>query len=1312
MGSNPVTGVAFKIEKMKRVSLLIVFLLSFSFLFAQYPQKQTIGSDSSVVQPKGALQGRLINWGYSDTAHANLEPIHKYPGAQIRVGDNTWHRSADTTRWILDGSTGSAISNGLDSTGGITLVDSTVTIKANIQWTYNGVVYRRLTDTSFIIHSADSGYYRRDLIYADTSGKLYKLVGVEDTAYAIPKALPPYSVTVTIVDVYGSQIGVPTATIIGTIPNLQQVTDQGNSTTNPIFINSNSTQTAVRLTASANRNNYIYEKNSNNGHWASTGFVFKNDVTDNPANEWTGHWFKLSIGSTNNDLKKDGSLFSTNDTGGMEFSSDSGRVIFSKGSVAYSAGNKYRLHPYSEMGAFETNGKLTLKKVDSSNANISNIAYFDGDTLKRGHIVPTLISIDSSFATPTNDSVPSTKAVKLALAGVSDSLLKKMDTAYFSSSPTTDTIIGVKGGTRFVIGLVDTKQGVIYGCNVYYISGLTYGVTAGAYKIGSKRYTTAGGQITLPAADSTYDTKDIIALDSTGPIVVAGTPSANPASPQLTSDQLYLTDVTVKSRATTPSGVSNTIPYDENTEWTFASTGFTADPNNIVAPFHLTKDIYVSAGTSGNYFSLTSPTLQSSTDYTNITLHVRINSILNSKSNLSVQFFNGTANVSNSITLDATNGFSKSITGTYQTITIPFSNVNFNTSSFDRLRFTYTGTSFVTFYVDYVTLQTGVPSGGSFTQVQSNWNQADSSQPDYIKNKPNFAKQIGDSITANRDTIYWKFPLQKTGPKGDTIVLRTDTLPKLTYNAGVDTSAFSGRDLPTADWVKARIPARFNPIAGTNITLSGSYPNITFNSSGGGGTIDTTSLSNRINKKQQNLGWVNVMDYGADSTGTYGNYAAFTSAENALGSHGTLFIPKGSYRFDTTFIVSSNIIVRGEGMGKNFGNYSVTKIFANTNIDLWKITAAGVQITDVGFEYTNATAATSARGLYVYNTDTDTALHQPDKSEKLILRNVSVRAFYKNIYIEKCANWLFDNVENINAVSVGLHVENTTNQDAGDWSISNGLFFQPMSTPGGIALEQTGSGGGKIVNVKFNGAWNYCIWDSLNNSVLLLVSNCSFENFFKEAIHATSGQMFKITGCEFAPYRTISGTSLVYFNNMLNSIIANNLFIGASGTSNLAVELNNCTGVTVSNNNYSGFTSTAPYTISGGAKNAIIEFNGTHFNSNIQGVNSQLDPNPASQAIAYGSPIIFDASLGASGYVTLTGNTSLSFANFAEGMYLTLVVIQDATGGRTLTLPAGTKVINYGGGSVTLTADVNAQDILCFVKINSIIYCTIGKAYN
>lgn len=42
--------------------------------------------------------------------------------------------------------------------------------------------------------------------------------------------------------------------------------------------------------------------------------------------------------------------------------------------------------------------------------------------------------------------------------------------------------------------------------------------------------------------------------------------------------------------------------------------------------------------------------------------------------------------------------------------------------------------------------------------------------------------------------------------------------------------------------IRGEIPEQFNPIAGTNISLSGSYPNITFNASGSGGVTELVDL--------------------------------------------------------------------------------------------------------------------------------------------------------------------------------------------------------------------------------------------------------------------------------------------------------------------------------------------------------------------------------------------------------------------------------------------------------------------------------------
>lgn len=76
-------------------------------------------------------------------------------------------------------------------------------------------------------------------------------------------------------------------------------------------------------------------------------------------------------------------------------------------------------------------------------------------------------------------------------------------------------------------------------------------------------------------------------------------------------------------------------------------------------------------------------------------------------------------------------------------------------------------------------------------QLQSDWNESDNTQVDYIKNKP--------------------------------------TIPAAQVNSDWNASSGLANILN-----KPTIPAQFNPIAGTNVTLSGSYPNITINSTGGG----------------------------------------------------------------------------------------------------------------------------------------------------------------------------------------------------------------------------------------------------------------------------------------------------------------------------------------------------------------------------------------------------------------------------------------------------------------------------------------------
>ena len=95
------------------------------------------------------------------------------------------------------------------------------------------------------------------------------------------------------------------------------------------------------------------------------------------------------------------------------------------------------------------------------------------------------------------------------------------------------------------------------------------------------------------------------------------------------------------------------------------------------------------------------------------------------------------------------------------------------------------------------------------------------------------------------------------------------------------------------------------------------------------------------------------------------------------------------------------------------------------------------------------------------------------------------------------------------------------------------------------------------------------------------------------------------------------------------------------------------------------------------------------------------------------APVIeWDMATGYNKNVTLGGNRTLNITNVQEGQYGTLKITQDGTGGRTITLPPNSKVIDGGAGGVTLTALPNAVDLLSFYYDGSSYYWTIGKNFN
>ena len=114
------------------------------------------------------------------------------------------------------------------------------------------------------------------------------------------------------------------------------------------------------------------------------------------------------------------------------------------------------------------------------------------------------------------------------------------------------------------------------------------------------------------------------------------------------------------------------------------------------------------------------------------------------------------------------------------------------------------------------------------------------------------------------------------------------------------------------------------------------------------------------------------------------------------------------------------------------------------------------------------------------------------------------------------------------------------------------------------------------------------------------------------------------------------------------------------------------------------------------------------------GPSSVADPSPSFATQTDGTTITWDLNNNkvSNATVTLGGNRTLAFSNAVAGATGVLIVKQDATGGRTLTLPGSSKVVNGGAGAWTPTVGANKVDILSFIYDGTNYWWTIGKDYS